>query len=87
MFGGIKQKIDLRCKNGLLETIIDRFGADISFFPDGEENFRILVDANVSEGLVGWILSYADELEILSPANLRETVSDKIANLSKTYLK
>ena len=47
----------------------------------------ILVDANVSEGLVGWILSYADELEILSPANLRETVSDKIANLSKTYLK
>lgn len=87
MFGGVKQKIELRCKNGLLETIIDRFGADISFFPDGEENFRILVDANISEGLVGWILSYADELEILSPANLRETVSEKIAALGKIYLK
>lgn len=87
MFGGVKQKIELRCKNSLLEAIIDRFGADISFFSSGDENFRILVDANVSEGLVGWILSYADELEILSPKTLRDAVSDKISALQKIYLK
>ena len=70
MYGGKKQKIELRCKNGLLETIIDRFGSDISFFADGKEHFRFLTDAHVSEGLVGWILQYSADMEILAPEEI-----------------
>lgn len=87
MFGGEKQKIELRCKNGLLESIFDRFGEDLTVFPDGNEHFRFLTDANISEGLVGWILQYSAEIEVLSPERLRSAITEKVAELSNIYLK
>ena len=87
MYGGNKQKAEFRCKNSLLESIIDRFGSDISFFADGKDHFRFLTDAHISEGLIGWILQYSGEMEILSPAELRSSIAQKVAELSDIYLK
>ncbi len=85
MFGGQLQKIDLRCKSGLLEQVLDRFGESIFIRDGGEGHFVFTVSAQVSEGLIGWLLQFGDGIEVLSPADLRNQMGEKIAALQKMY--
>ncbi len=85
MFGGEKRRIELLCDNSMLEIIHDRFGEKLWLFPEGNDKFRLLIDANVSKGLIAWILQYATELEVLSPSELREDIKIKVEKLAKMY--
>lgn len=85
MFGGELRQIDLRCKTGLLEQVIDRFGESIFIRDGGEGCFVFTVSAQVSEGLMGWLLQFGDGMEVLSPPDLREQMRDKAAALSRMY--
>ncbi len=87
MFGGELCDIELACNFGILEQVIDRFGDKIHIIgvEDGKFSFRI--KGLISEGLVGWIMQFCGDIEVVAPAKLRDMICEKIEILNKTYKK
>ncbi|MCR5809251.1 MAG: WYL domain-containing protein [Clostridiales bacterium] len=85
MFGGEISRIRLRCHMDLLNELFDRFGEDIPVKKDGEEHFIALVEAAKSEGFVNWVCQYGSKAEVLEPADLRESVKQRLTEAAKLY--
>ncbi len=85
MFGGSENKIELRCKNSLLEQIVDRFGDGVPLRKSGDDHFVLYIDALISEGLISWILQFGSDIEVLSPRELRSQMLDKVSSLTALY--
>ena len=73
MFGGKPQRVTMRCANRLANIMLDRFGKDTVILCDGD-SFRITVNVIPSPVFLGWVLSFGNEVEILSPAEVAESV-------------
>ncbi len=87
MYGGELREIELSCSFGILEQVIDRFGDKFHIIglEDGRFSFRI--KGMISEGLVGWIMQFCGEIEVISPYELRSMICEKLELLEKTYKK
>lgn len=85
MFSGDLCEIELSCKKEILEQVIDRFGDRLHVI--GVENGRFMFRTKglVSEGLVGWIMQFGGDIEVLEPKHLREMILEKVEILHKTY--
>lgn len=87
MFSGEESQIELKCKNELLDKVIDRFTDNIYIRNCEDGSFSFSVKAFVSEGLIGWILQFGGGIEVISPRSLRDTVKEKISEMSNAYNK
>lgn len=76
MFGGAPERVTLRCKNRLANVIIDRFGQDVPILNDGEA-FRTYINVVPSPVFLGWVISFGDDMEIISP----EHIADELKKL------
>ena len=72
MYGGDRVQVNLRCENGLMKTIIDRFGEDVTTLAYDMESFRVVVDVEASPTFYGWIFGFNGRIEILSPVNIKQ---------------
>ncbi len=85
MYGGEFEEISLRCDKKLTEQVVDRFSERIFVRDVSETHFSFTVKAAVSEGLVGWILSYGTSIEVVSPKSLRERVKLRAKEIFDVY--
>ena len=85
MFGGDLSEIELRCNERILEQVVDRFSENIHITERADGKFSFRVKALASEGLVGWIMQFGSDIEVVSPAELRNTVKKKIEFMAKIY--
>ena len=69
MFGGTPQRITLSCKKRLANVMLDRFGKGTPILNDGD-SFRITVNVIPGPVFLGWILSFGNEVRILSPESV-----------------
>ena len=83
MFAGEETRVTLRCKNNLAGVIIDRFGADTTFFTADSEHFDINVKVAVSPMFLSWVMNFGSNMKVLAPASVQE----KIKTLAKEILK
>lgn len=72
MYGGDRVQVNLRCENGLMKTIIDRFGEDVTTLAYDMESFRVVVDVEASPTFYGWVFGFGGRIEILGPANIKQ---------------
>lgn len=86
MFGGEPCDIQLICAQKLLDQIIDKFGDDIYIRnePDNK-HFFISTKAFDSDGLIGWLLQFGEDIKVVSPPSLQEKILKKINNLIEIY--
>lgn len=68
MFSGREANIRLRCRNNMVNVMLDRFGMDVMLIPDGEEHFALTVDAVVSPQFYGWLFGLGSAVELTAPA-------------------
>lgn len=87
MFGGELCEIELSCSSKILEQVIDRFGDKIHIIGAGDGRFSFRIKGLISEGLVGWIMEFGGDIEVVAPASLRDMISEKIKILEKMYSK
>ena len=82
MYAGDLTKVKLRCKQSALEAVLDRLpNAEIL-----EENDKIILKVEIfGDGLVKWILSQGENVEILEPINLREKVIEEVSKIVNLY--
>lgn len=85
MYGGERQSITLRAKKDKLEQVLDRFGDKISIQNCTKTHFEFKSEALISEGLVGWIMQFADSLEVLAPESLRESICKAAEKIYKHH--
>ena len=85
MFAGEEKQIVLKCKNRLINVIIDRFGKDTHISKIDEDYFKAIINIEVSPQFLGWILSFGEEMEILDPDDVRKKISDLVNSIKKLY--
>lgn len=84
-FAGNPVTATLRCREDLLEFMLDRFGKSVSLYPAEEGYFTLRVPLAMSEGLVHDILNFGEGVEVISPKELRQKVADTVEALHKMY--
>ena len=81
MFGGEKTRVELRCGNSLMKTIIDRFGEDVTTLAYDMESFKVVVDIEVSPTFYGWVFGFGGKIEILSPKKAKNEYCTMITEM------
>lgn len=76
MFGGREETVTLRCRNELAGVMIDRFGQDVSFAPDGDGYFRFSVKVQVSPLFLTWVMNFGADLTVTSPSHVQTELVD-----------
>lgn len=87
MFGGNMQEIKLRCSNKMLEQVTDRFGDKIFITNVTDATFDFAAKAAVSDALATWIMNYGANIEVISPVELRQKITDRAERILEIYKK
>lgn len=86
MFSGDVQQLELICSDEILEEILDRFGAGATLSRCGDEpRFRLKTKAVVSDGLVSWVMQFADKIEVVEPRSLRDQMKSRAEAVLAVY--
>ncbi|MDL2248459.1 WYL domain-containing protein [Tyzzerella sp. OttesenSCG-928-J15] len=72
MYDGPMREVTLKCKNGLMNNIIDRFGEEVSTEVIDSKHFAARVNVSVSRTFYGWVFSFGGGIHILAPADIAE---------------
>lgn len=71
-------KVELKCKNDLMKSIVDHFGEDVQTKVFDCMHFVAAVEVAVSPTFYSWIFTYGDQIEILSPETVRYEYSNRL---------
>ena len=85
MYSGAVVTANLRFDNSLVNTVLDRFGADVRLHGNGD-SFDVQVEVSESPVFLGWIAQFGGKAEILAPDSLRETMGHLAKELSGKYI-
>ena len=85
MFTGTEQSVKLKFASHLVGAVIDRFGKDVMIFPQGNDHFTVSIPVAVSPRFFAWVFGFGDEVEILSPASVREEMKKRLQLVSGRY--
>ena len=67
MLNGEECKVRLLCENLLMNSIIDRFGEDVSTQIVDESHFSVEVTVNLSSNFYGWVFASGGKMRITAP--------------------
>ena len=87
MFGGEKQQVTIRFTNGLLDTVIDRFGNGSNVFystVDGG-HFTVSTEVALSHQFYGWLCGFWKQAVIVSPPEAVEGFKKFLADIGSKY--
>jgi len=85
MYSGEVVRVKLRFDNSLVNTVLDRFGADTSLYKCGDNCFEVNVEISESPVLFSWIAQFGSKAEILAPERLRKAMRDLVEELNAMY--
>ena len=77
MYNGEETEIELICNNGLLDVMVDRFGANTITVDEVDEKFSLKTTVFYSDGLIDWLFQYCDRIKIVSPQRLKDRILEK----------
>ncbi|MDY4976517.1 MAG: WYL domain-containing protein [Clostridia bacterium] len=78
MFGGEEQLVRLRCSGELAGAVLDRFGKDVTLFPDGDQ-FEVTVRVAVSPWFFSWVFGFGGGIVIISPEEVAGLYQKQLA--------
>lgn len=85
MYPGENTFVHLRCKTALLNTLVDFFGDLPQYTAPTEDGFTQLSMSIAPAGVKLFALQYADGVEVLEPAWLRQEVLDTLERAVRKY--
>lgn len=85
MFSGEEYLVEIEFDASLINVVIDRFGRGVNIRPAGDNSFRISTQAIISDGLVGWLLTWGSDAKVLTPPSLVERMKIEAEKLFNKY--
>ena len=86
MYAGAEPvSVELECESWLLESMIERFGINVPYRQLAGGRFLVKVNAVANEGFENWILNFGGGVVVRSPADLRQSIKNKLKAMSASY--
>ena len=86
MFGGTESRVSIRFINPMLDTVIDRFGANGgSYFADGNKHFIFSGKVQISEKFYAWVCSFGKKATIVSPPEVVDGMKTYLQGIIEKY--
>ena len=86
MFGGEEKNVTIRFTNDLLDTVVDRFGANgAMYIPDGKNHFNVHVNVEISNMFYSWICGFRKKATITNPPEVVEDFKTFLADINQKY--
>lgn len=87
MYSGSETRIELLCRNELMEKVSEMLCSNTQYISVDEDHFRAVTKGYVSEGLVEWIMSLGSGCRVVYPESLREMIIDRCRRIMNASLK
>ena len=84
MFSGESSRVTMRIDKFLVNDVVDWFGKDVSFYDETEDKVTASVIVNL-KAMRYWAMQYANYVELLKPAKLREQIKVDLQNALGKY--
>ncbi|MFC7060998.1 helix-turn-helix transcriptional regulator [Halobacillus seohaensis] len=85
MFTGTEKWIKVKFANHLINVIIDRFGKNVPIDASDDGYFTLKTKAVISDGLVGWLLNWGGNAEVIEPPELRQEIQEQVNKMYNIY--
>lgn len=87
MFGGEQEKVTIRFENGLLDTVIDKFGVGFGaeYVPDGENHFVVTTNVAVSDQFYAWVCGFGTKAKIVAPGKVVQNFKNYLSDIANQY--
>ena len=85
MYAGREERIELKCKNEILQTLQDKFGDDMQIKKLDETHFWAGVHS-ARPGMLYFVLQMADGVEVLTPPDFRQEVAGMLKKILAAYI-
>ena len=72
MYCGEILKVNLRCDNKLMKTMIDKFGEDVKTYVYDMDSFQMITEVHVSQTFFGWVFGFGGDVQILGPKAVKD---------------
>ncbi len=67
MYGGTIQRVNVRFANHLVGVVLDRFGSQVTIFPEEDGYFSVNLEVAVTPQFFGWIFALGQDVRIMTP--------------------
>lgn len=78
-------QIKIRCAEDALESVQDRF-PNVEIIEKGENNFILLIEI-LGDGIIQWLLTQIDKVELIEPKQLRKYLEQEGLKITNIYQK
>ena len=78
MFNSPHAEVELICDNNVMDSIIDRFGEEVSTCPYDQHSFKAVVNIAGSNGFFSWVFGFGGKVKINSPAHVKAQYADML---------
>lgn len=72
MYNSDHVEVELICDNSVMDSIIDRFGEDVTTYANDMTSFRAVVKVAVNHVFFSWIFGFSGKVKIKSPVEVKE---------------
>lgn len=85
-YNGESQRVVMEFDNTLLDTVVDRLGADdVIYHSEGKDRFVVNAEIEVSPQFFAWVFGLGKGAKIISPASAVEGMKKHLAEVMAAY--
>ena len=77
-FDTLHAEVELICAREVMDSIIDRFGEDVSTLPYSENSFKAVVNIAISNVFFSWVFGFSGKVKINSPEPVKERYAEML---------
>lgn len=78
MFNRKVETVELICENGVIDSIIDRFGEEVRIYANDMDTFRAVVNVAISHVFFSWIFGFGGAVKIKGPDSIKESYNKMV---------
>ena len=80
MYKGKEECVSIRCKAGMIDNVIDKFGKEVQISEMTPEAFTATIPAAVSGTFLSWVFQFAGQIYIVGPENVKKMYEEMLRN-------
>ena len=84
MYNSERVEVELLVDNSLMDSIIDRFGTDVTTYAWDQHNFRVIETVSVGTTFYNWVFGFQGKVKIKAPESVRKAYEERVREAAKT---
>lgn len=83
MFNSERRDVEMICDNDIMDTIIDKFGKNVTTLANDMTSFKLEVNVAVNHVFFGWVFGFGGKVKIKGPEDVKERYRKMIIEVTK----